>query len=61
MKHVIAFDISMEKSYMVVNNGLKKCELKKEIEHNRPEFTELKVLINKLMDEYGKYQLPYPS
>jgi transposase len=54
MKHVIAFDISMGKSYMVVYNGLKKCELEKEIEHNRPEFVELKVLINNLMDGYGE-------
>ncbi len=35
MKHVIAFDVSMGKSYMVVYNALKKCELEKEIEHTR--------------------------
>ena len=32
MKHVIAFDVSMGKSYMVAYNVLKKCELEKEIE-----------------------------
>ncbi|WP_438297965.1 IS110 family transposase [Sporosarcina sp. FA15] len=55
MKHVIAFDVSMGKSYMVVYNALKKCELEKEIEHNRPEFIELKVLIDDLIDGYGEH------
>ncbi|MFC5592128.1 IS110 family transposase [Sporosarcina soli] len=54
MKHVIAFDISMGKSYMVVYNALKKCELEKEIEHNRPEFAELKALIDEIIDGYGE-------
>lgn len=54
MKHVIAFDVSMGKSYMVVYNALKKCELEKEIEHNRPEFAELKLLIDNLIDGYGE-------
>ena len=44
MKHVIAFDVSMGKSYMVVYNALKKCELEKEIAHTRPAFIELKVI-----------------
>jgi transposase len=55
MKHVIAFDVSMGKSYMVVYNALKKCEFEKEIEHNRPEFVELKVLIDDLIDGYGEH------
>lgn len=54
MKHVIAFDVSMGKSYMVVYNSLKKCELEKEIEHTRPEFTKLKLLIDDLIDGYGE-------
>jgi transposase len=54
MKHVIAFDVSMGKSYMVVYNALKKCELEKEIEHTRPEFTKLKLLIDDIIDGYGE-------
>ena len=54
MKHVIAFDVSMGKSHMVVYNALKKCELEKVIEHTRPEFAELKLLIDNLIDGYGE-------
>lgn len=54
MKHVIAFDVSMGKSYMVIYNALRKCELEKEIEHTRPAFAELKALIEDLMDGYGE-------
>ncbi|GAB0171983.1 hypothetical protein LSPCS325_54200, partial [Lysinibacillus sp. CTST325] len=52
MKHVIAFDISMRKSYMVVYNALKKCQLEKEIAHNRPGFMDLKKLIDDLIEGY---------
>lgn len=54
MKHVIAFDVSMGKSYMVVYNALKKCELEKEFEHTRPEFKELKILIDDIIEGYGE-------
>jgi len=54
MKHVIAFDVSMGKSYMVVYNALRKCELEKVIEHNRLQFAELKLLIDMKIDEYGE-------
>lgn len=54
MKHVIALDCSMGKSYMVVYNALKKCELEKEFEHTRPEFTELKLLIDDIIEGYGE-------
>lgn len=53
MNHVIAFDVSMGKSYMVVYNALKKCETEKEIQHNRQELFELKKLIEELTDSYG--------
>jgi transposase len=53
MKHVIAFDVSMGKSYMVVYNALRKCELEKEIAHTRPAFVDLKALIEDLKDGYG--------
>ncbi|HIW32831.1 MAG TPA: IS110 family transposase [Candidatus Paenibacillus intestinavium] len=54
MKYVIAFDVSMGKSYMVVYNAHKKCELEKVIEHTRPEFAELKLLIDNIIDGYGE-------
>lgn len=54
MKHVIAFDISMGKSYMVVYNALKKCQLEKEIAHNRPGFMNLKKLIDDLIEGYDE-------
>lgn len=54
MKHVIAFDVSMGKSYMVVYNALRKCELEKVIEHNRLQFAELKQLIDMIIDDYGE-------
>ncbi|GAB0171982.1 hypothetical protein LSPCS325_54190, partial [Lysinibacillus sp. CTST325] len=54
MKHVIAFDISMGKSYMVVYNALKKCQLEKEITHNRPGFMDLKKLIDDLIEGYDE-------
>lgn len=52
MKHVIAFDVSMGKSYMVVYNALRKCELEREVEHTRPAFAELKALIEDMIDGY---------
>ena len=52
MKHVIAFDVSMGKSYMVVYNALKKCELEKDIEHTRPKFVKLKLLIDDIINGY---------
>ncbi len=54
MKHVIAFDVSMGKSYMVVYNALEKCSLEKEIMHTRPAFEELSVLIEDLINGYGE-------
>lgn len=54
MKHVIAFDVSMGKSYMVIYNALKKCELEREINHTRPEFLELKELVKELTEGYGE-------
>ena len=54
MKHVIAFDVSMGKSYMVVYNALKKCLLEKELKHTRPDFEELSMLIEDLIIGYGE-------
>lgn len=41
MRHVIAFDISMGKSYMVIYNAQKQCIFEKEIKHSKSEFEEL--------------------
>jgi transposase len=54
MKHVIAFDVSMGKSYMVIYNGLKKCIYEGEIKHTKPEFERLKERINELIEGYGE-------
>lgn len=54
MKPVIAFDVSMGKSYMVIYNALKNCELEREIQHNRQDLLELKRLIDDLTDCYGE-------
>ncbi len=53
MKHVIAFDVSMGKSYMVIYNGLKKCIYEAEIKHTKPEFEKLRARIDELIEGYG--------
>ncbi|HEK9104137.1 TPA: transposase, partial [Bacillus pseudomycoides] len=54
MRHVIAFDISMGKSYMVIYNAQKQCIFEKEIKHSKPEFKELQKKIHELTNETGK-------
>ncbi|WNS78608.1 IS110 family transposase [Domibacillus sp. DTU_2020_1001157_1_SI_ALB_TIR_016] len=54
MKHVIAFDVSMGKSYMVIYNELKHCMFEGEINHFRTEFEELKKKIDELTEGYGE-------
>ncbi|MDN3020278.1 IS110 family transposase [Paenibacillus sp. BSR1-1] len=54
MKHVIALDVSMGKSYMVIYNGLKKCIYEGEIKHTKPEFEGLRERINELIEGYGE-------
>ncbi|RXJ02798.1 IS110 family transposase [Anaerobacillus alkaliphilus] len=41
MKHVLAFDVSMGKSTMVIYNHYKKCEFEGEINHNKLSFKAL--------------------
>ncbi|MET1176863.1 IS110 family transposase [Peribacillus simplex] len=53
MKHVIAFDVSMGKSYMVIYYGLKKCIYEAEIKHTKPEFEKLRARIDELIEGYG--------
>jgi transposase len=54
MRHVIAFDISMGKSYMVIYNAQKQCILETEIKHSKPAFKNLQNKINELTNEMGE-------
>lgn len=54
MKHVIAFDVSMGKSYMVIYNAQKQCVFESEIKHSKPDFEKLQEKIHKLTDETGE-------
>ncbi|EJR71820.1 hypothetical protein IK7_06144 [Bacillus cereus VD156] len=54
MRHVIAFDISMGKSYMVIYNAQKQCIFEKEIQHLKPDFKELQKKIYELTEKTGK-------
>lgn len=54
MKHVIAFDVSMGKSYMVIYNAQKQCVFESEIKHSKPDFKKLQEKILKLTDETGE-------
>lgn len=54
MQHVIAFDVSMGKSYMVIYNAQKQCIFESEINHSKPDFEELRKRIDQLMNENKK-------
>ncbi|QDZ74533.1 IS110 family transposase [Bacillus cereus] len=54
MKHVIAFDVSMGKSYMIIYNVQKQCVFESEIKHTKPDFKKLQEKIHKLTDETGE-------
>ncbi|SIS59545.1 Transposase [Salimicrobium flavidum] len=54
MNHVLAFDVSMGKSYFVLYNPLKKCDLEREVIHSKSEFQALQELIDNITDVYGK-------
>ncbi|MGG1340309.1 IS110 family transposase [Bacillus toyonensis] len=54
MKHVIAFDVSMGKSYMVIYNAQKQCVFESEIKHSKPDFKKLQEKIHKLTGETGE-------
>ncbi|MCU5669145.1 IS110 family transposase [Bacillus sp. 1A] len=54
MKHVIAFDVSMGKSYMVIYNVQKQCVFESEIKHTKPDFKKLQEKIHKVTDENGE-------
>ncbi|MGN7892156.1 IS110 family transposase [Bacillus sp. 22475] len=54
MEHVIAFDVSMGKSYMVIYNAQKQCVFESEIKHSKPEFEKLQEKIHELADNTGE-------
>ncbi|MGN4667824.1 transposase [Bacillus cereus group sp. MYBK234-1] len=54
MEHVIAFDISMGKSYMIIYNAQKQCVFESEIKHSKPEFKKLQEKIHELTDKTGE-------
>lgn len=54
MSYVIAFDISMGKSYMVIYNSYKKCVFEGEIRHFKPDFEKLRERIQYITNETGK-------
>ena len=51
IKHVVAFDVSMGKSMMVIYNQQRKCILEKEIKHSRSSFEHLHQLLQELLQE----------
>ncbi len=55
MKHVIAFDISMGKSYMVIYNAQKQCVFEGNIKHSKSAFHILHDRIQKLKNGYGQF------
>ncbi|WP_066070706.1 IS110 family transposase [Neobacillus soli] len=54
MKHVITFDVSMGKSYMVIYNPLKQCIFEGEIQHDKPSFIKVKNKIDQITQGYGE-------
>lgn len=54
MKHVVALDVSMGKSTMVIYNQYRQCEVEKEIEHNRPSFEQLHKTLQTLTYQDGQ-------
>ncbi|MEK3643611.1 MULTISPECIES: transposase [unclassified Aeribacillus] len=54
MKSVIAFDVSMGKSYMVIYNAARSCIFEGEILHNRPHFELLNKRIIDLVQKDGQ-------
>lgn len=54
IKHVVAFDVSMGKSMMVIYNQQRQCILEKEIKHSRSEFEQLHQLLQELLQEDGQ-------
>ncbi|MBG9612202.1 transposase, partial [Bacillus cereus] len=56
MNHVIAFDISMGKSYIVIYNAHKQYIFEQELEHSYPAVSQDDVLCNQLKVYAKRYQ-----
>lgn len=54
MKHVVAFDISMGKSTMVIYNQYRQCDFEGEILHNRTSFEQLHEILQTLIAQDGQ-------
>ncbi|TVZ76104.1 hypothetical protein FB379_14112 [Aeribacillus composti] len=54
MQSVIAFDVSMGKSYMVIYIAARSCICEGEILHNRPHFEQLNKRIIDLVQKDGQ-------
>lgn len=54
MKHVMAFDASMGKSYLVLYNADRHCEFEGEIRHTRSDFETLHTCIKKVIEQDGE-------
>lgn len=54
MKHVLAFDVSMGKSTMVIYNHYKQCEFEGEIRHNKLSFKLLNERIREIIKQDGQ-------
>ena len=54
MKHVVAFDVSMGKSTMVIYNQYRQCDFEGEILHNRASFEQLHETLQTLIAQDGQ-------
>jgi len=54
MKHVVAFDVSMGKSTMVIYNGYRQCEFKGELLHTKSSFEALHKTLQSLTVQDGQ-------
>lgn len=54
MKHVVAFDVSMGKSMMVIYNQYRQCDFEGEILHNRASFEQLHETLQTLIAQDGQ-------
>jgi transposase len=54
IKHVVAFDVSMGKSTMVIYNQYRQCEVEREFKHNRPSFEQLQETLQALIHQDGQ-------
>ncbi|PLS16122.1 IS110 family transposase [Bacillus sp. M6-12] len=54
MQHVLAFDVSMGRSTMVIYNGYRQCEFEGEITHAKSSFKALNEKICKIMEQDGQ-------